>query len=86
MAENLQCKALLGSLSSYLDGDLEAELCAVLEEHLAGCNNCQVVYNSLLKTIELYHSDGKREEILPEAVRRRLWARLERDRGQGPAA
>ena len=35
--EKKECKALLGSLSDYVDGTAEAELCRELERHLAEC-------------------------------------------------
>ena len=48
------CKQLLGNLSEYIDGDLQAELCAEIEAHLKDCDNCRVVINTLKKTVELY--------------------------------
>lgn len=48
------CQALLHQLSGYLDGDLEAVLCAEIERHLAACDNCRVVVNTLAKTVMLY--------------------------------
>ena len=72
-----QCKQLLGSLSEYIDGDLQAELCAQLEEHLKDCDNCRVVVNTLRKTIELYEQTP--EPDLPQDVRERLFFKLELD-------
>lgn len=69
------CKQLLGNLSEYIDGDLQAELCAEIEEHLKDCDNCQVVINTLRKTVELYKQTGESVE-LPEAVRERLFQKL----------
>jgi anti-sigma factor RsiW len=48
------CQSLLSQLSDYIDGDLEEALCADLERHLATCENCRVVVNTLEKTITLY--------------------------------
>lgn len=36
----LSCAEVLDRLSDYLDGELAAELCAALEEHLRGCDGC----------------------------------------------
>jgi anti-sigma factor (TIGR02949 family) len=68
----------LGSLSEYLDGDLEEELCAELERHLSGCENCRIVLDSLNKTIYLYHTTAQQVTV-PEDVRQRLYRRLDLD-------
>ena len=73
--ENNHCQQLLQSLSDYIDGTLDPSLCALLEEHLCGCENCQVVYNTTLKTIDLYHT-VESHETLPVDVRSRLFMRL----------
>ena len=73
--ENKTCQQLLRSLSDYIDGTLDPYLCEMLEEHLNGCENCQVVYNTTLKTIDLYHS-VESHETLPDDVRKRLYLRL----------
>jgi anti-sigma factor RsiW len=72
------CHHLLSSLSSYVDQDLGPELCAEIERHLAGCENCRVVINTLRKTIDLYHVTAPDTEM-PDSVRRRLYAGLELD-------
>ena len=48
------CQALLSQLSEYIDGELEEAFCAEIERHLATCENCQVVVNTLEKTVALY--------------------------------
>lgn len=72
------CKYLLGSLSDYIDGDLEDELCAELEQHLSGCEDCRIVVDSLNKTVYLYHTTAQQVTV-PEDVRQRLYRRLELD-------
>ena len=72
------CEELLGSLSSYIDGDLPPELCEELEKHLAGCNDCRVVLNTTKRTIDLVHSPIEKPD-LPEDVRERLFKRLNLD-------
>ncbi|HEY6071872.1 MAG TPA: zf-HC2 domain-containing protein [Anaerolineales bacterium] len=69
------CRALLGSISDYLDGTLQDELCRELEGHLANCEDCQVVVDTLRKTIELVHTGST--EGLPEDIRLRPFKRLE---------
>jgi len=72
------CEGLLESLSAYIDGDLPPELCAELEKHLAGCNDCRVVLNTTKRTIDLVHSPLEKPD-LPEDVRERLFQRLNLD-------
>ncbi len=68
------CKDMLGNLSAYIDGELEAELCAEIEQHVAGCTNCSIVVDTLKRTVVLYHDHG--HEPLPEDVKARLLAAL----------
>jgi len=72
------CAELLGSLSAYIDGDLNPELCQELEKHLAGCDDCRVVLNTTRRTIDLVHSPVEKPG-LPEDVRERLFKRLDLD-------
>ena len=72
-----QCKQLLANLSEYIDGALQAELCAEIEEHLKDCDNCRVVVNTLWKTIEIYEQTAGSLAELPNPVRERLFAKLE---------
>lgn len=76
----MSCKELLGTLSAYIDGELEAELCAQIEQHASECTNCNIVIDTLRRTVTLYHDHG--HEPLPEDVKQRLWAALH----LGPAA
>jgi hypothetical protein len=70
------CKQLLSSLGEYVDGSLGEDLCAEIEKHMQGCNRCQIVVNTLKKTVELYHDTAEDCEALPVEVRQRLYARL----------
>jgi anti-sigma factor (TIGR02949 family) len=71
------CKALLGSLSEYIDGELPAELCKEIEKHLEGCENCRIVLNTTRRTIDLVHVPA--DENVPADVRDRLFKRLNLD-------
>jgi anti-sigma factor (TIGR02949 family) len=75
MANHTECKHLLASLSEYVDGTLSEDLCAEIERHLEGCDNCKVVVNTLRKTVDLYHQCSE-DEGLPDSVRQRLYMRL----------
>jgi len=61
---------MLGSLSDYIDGELEAELCAEIDRHVATCDRCSIVVDTLRRTVTLYHQHG--HEPLPEDVKLRL--------------
>jgi predicted anti-sigma-YlaC factor YlaD len=72
--EEKNCRSLLGSLSDYVDGSAQEELCRKLERHLAECEDCRIVVDTLRKTVYLYHSNT--ETDLPGPVRERLFKRL----------
>ena len=71
-----RCQALLGQLNDYVDGELAAELCHDLEQHMADCPDCQVVFDTLSKTIALYHTLDDTTAELPPDVEARLLRRL----------
>jgi anti-sigma factor (TIGR02949 family) len=71
------CKALLGTLSEYIDGELPVELCQEIEKHLEGCENCRVVLNTTRRTIDLVHLPASQD--VPVDVRERLFKRLNLD-------
>jgi predicted anti-sigma-YlaC factor YlaD len=57
---------------------LEETLCAEIERHLAECENCRVVVDTLHKTVYLYHQSASQVSV-PEDVRQRLFRRLDLD-------
>ena len=69
------CQHLLADLSLYLDGEAPAELCAEIERHLAGCEDCRVVVDTLRKTVTLYHELPQPE--LSDDARLRLYKALD---------
>ncbi len=75
---HLNCENLLGSLSEYIDGELNPELCHEIEKHLAGCENCRVVLNTTKRTIDLVQAPAEKTG-LPDDVRERLFKRLNLD-------
>jgi len=75
--EEKECKSLLGSLSDYVDGTAQDDLCRELERHLADCEDCRIVVDTLKKTVSLYHSNT--DTNLPVGVRERLFKRLNLD-------
>jgi anti-sigma factor RsiW len=77
--DHSQCHALLSSISEYVDGTLGEELCEELERHLAECENCHVVVDTLRKTITLYHQTADESAQMPGVVRERLYRTLNLD-------
>jgi len=78
MGKHPECRHLLASLSGYIDGELEEELCAEIERHMQDCENCCVVVDTLRKTISLYQTTAA-STSLPEEARQRLYRRLDLD-------
>jgi anti-sigma factor RsiW len=72
----MKCEELLRLLNEYVDGTVDPALCAEFEQHMAGCNPCQVVVDNIRKTITLYQN-GRPCEI-PAECRERLHEVLRR--------
>lgn len=70
----MKCEDMLKLLSEYVDGEIDPGLCAEFEQHMAGCNPCQVVVDNIRKTIKLYKHDQPYE--LPEEFQKRLQSSL----------
>jgi len=78
MTVDNNCKHLFDSLSEYVDGTLQQAFCDEIERHIANCENCRVVIDTLKKTIYLYHETAG-EPMIPSDVRTRLFQRLNLD-------
>jgi anti-sigma factor RsiW len=72
-----KCRQYLDSLSDYVDGELGEALCREIEAHMAECENCRVVVNTLAKTVMLYHQLPAPE--MPNTVKERLYKVLNLD-------
>jgi anti-sigma factor RsiW len=66
----MKCEEMLQQLSDYVDGSIEPGMCRELEQHLAGCEPCEVVVDTLRKTITIYR-EGKTVEM-PGTFREKL--------------
>jgi hypothetical protein len=72
------CSYLLGSLSEYIDGTLGETLCEEIERHVADCEDCRVVINTLEKTVYLYHASAELDPpSVPDDVKERLYKSLD---------
>lgn len=75
---DLSCKKLLASIGDFVEGDLNPALCQEIERHIATCENCRVVVDTLTKTVYLYHASAQETEV-PSGVRGRLFETLHLD-------
>jgi len=66
----VNCKQFLKELTDYLDGAIDTQLRADLEEHLIWCHDCYVVCNTTKMTIQVYKDNELYD--LPEDLRSRL--------------
>jgi hypothetical protein len=69
------CCDILEYLNEYMDGTLRADLCEVLETHIGSCINCEIVVNTLKKTVELYQKDDEKIK-LPDDAKKKLFLSL----------
>lgn len=76
----MKCEELLAALNEYVDGAVDPAICQEFEQHLAGCNPCQIVVDNIRKTITLYKNGQPCE--LPVVFREKLH-RLLRQRWTG---
>ena len=80
MDPNKHCSHLLEYLSAYIDGELEDQkLCSEIESHLDNCENCQIMVDTLKKTLYLYQNQAEKAP-LPSEIRTRLFVKLELDK------
>lgn len=71
------CSQVLSELNDYVDGELSSELCVALESHLDECDNCQIVLDTLHKTVYLMQHIDDKPRKLPGDVEYRLFAVLD---------
>jgi anti-sigma factor RsiW len=69
-----RCRALLGELSEYLDGDLSPARCRDLQRHLDACTCCGELADNLRKAIAICRAEGRRQ--LPPHVQARARRRI----------
>ncbi len=68
------CRQVLAELSNYMDDEVTLELKRAIEEHLARCGRCSVVYDTTRRTLKIV--SGNLPPGAPLAVSERLHARL----------
>lgn len=70
----IDCREIWNQLSSYMEGDLTAEMRARVELHLGGCRHCRAIYDGTRNVVQLLN-DRKSIE-LPKGFSERLFDRL----------
>jgi predicted anti-sigma-YlaC factor YlaD len=72
----MDCRQFLEEMSNYVDDEVSVGIREAIQEHLAFCHKCEVLYNSTRKTLEII-SDWSQETFpLPADASERLYARL----------
>jgi RNA polymerase sigma-70 factor (ECF subfamily) len=69
-AMHKECKKYFGKISQYLDGELDAQSCEKIRQHLLACPECRHCVDSLRKTIDICRNMPKEE--IPEEIRKNL--------------
>ena len=71
----VSCEEVWREISNYLEGEVDANLRAAMEEHFGGCKHCTAVLDGTRNVIRLY-GDERMVEV-PLGFSRRLQRRLE---------
>lgn len=66
----MTCTEFLAMLDDLIDDSVSREMRADLQEHLRGCEHCEVTLNTTRKTIQIYRSHEIYE--MPTSLRERL--------------
>ena len=74
----LSCKDFLRELSDFLDDAVDPKLKEDLQVHLKNCPNCWVVADTTKKTVEIFHGASTEAKAVPDGIRSRVLAALQR--------
>jgi anti-sigma factor RsiW len=70
----MTCTEFLALLDDLIDDEVTAETRTELQQHLHGCDHCEVTLSTTRKTIEIYRSNELYD--LPADLRERLHAAI----------
>jgi anti-sigma factor (TIGR02949 family) len=73
----INCKHVWEHISAYIDGEVDADLCAEINKHLETCEICSAVLDSTRNVVVLMADDRVFE--VPAGFSARLHARLEKE-------
>ena len=70
----MTCSEFLAKLDDLIDDAVSSDLRAELQEHLRGCEHCEVTLSTTRKTIQIYRSNELYD--MPSGLRERLHAAI----------
>lgn len=70
----IDCRHVVFEISNFIEGEVDAELRARMEEHFKMCNHCLAIYDGTMNVIGLV-GDGKTFEV-PQGFSSRLYTKL----------
>ena len=70
----ITCDEFMSDLGNYLEGETAAEVRRQIENHLAHCRTCQVIYDSTRKTVRLVTDSDSFD--LPDKAAKQIVARI----------
>jgi hypothetical protein len=71
----VRCEEVWREVSNYLDGEVDPQMLAAMEEHFQGCKHCTAVLDGARNVIQLYGDERMLE--VPLGFSQRLHRRLE---------
>src|SRR5579859_7727759 len=71
----VQCEQVWREVSNYIDGDIDTQLRAAVDDHLRGCKRCTSVVNGTRNVVLLYGDERMME--VPLGYSQRLHRHLE---------
>jgi hypothetical protein len=76
----ISCEAFMAEFGNFLEGDLATDVRRQLENHLAHCRTCQVLYDSTRKTIKIVTDSGSFDlpETAAKLIADKIMARIRR--------
>lgn len=75
-ARTRKCQERLRQINEYIDGEIDEDLCEEIERHMEKCPDCQLIVDTLTRTIKFYRVLAQTHEDLPEGVEERLLQKI----------
>jgi len=72
----MDCRKFLEEFSDFIDGQSTIGVREAIEEHIALCKKCEVLYNSTQRTLKIIGDNSEQTFELPAEVSARLYDRL----------
>jgi len=72
----MDCQKFLEEFSDFIDGQSTVGVREAIQEHIALCKKCEVLYNSTQRTLRIVCDHSEQTFELPADVSARLYARL----------